>query len=256
MTMPHPYGTPQAKRLETRFSEFRSRYDNTPYANLMLRMRRITSWLTRAEQELFEREPPDTDAAFIFYWIAFNAAYAEDRSDEYGKHDLNERTSFKEYFGRLFYYDHRNEIYNALCSEVSKEVVLSFINNKYLYADFWDHYLGIRGHGGWKSKFDAENREVSLALDRTIRKGKAFPLAALKDRALVLKTLFDRMYVFRNQMIHGAATYKGKVNREQVNDGARIMALLVPLFIELMMNNSGADWRVPNYPPIFEDKRK
>lgn len=256
MTTPHPYGTPQAQRLEARFSEFPARYDGTPYANLMLRMRRITSWLTRAEQELFNREPSDPDAAFIFYWIAFNAAYAEDHSDEYGKRGPDERTSFKDYLGRLFYYDHRNEIYNALCSEVSKEVALSFINNKYLYADFWDHYLGIRGPGDWESKFKAENREVSLALDRTIRKGRALPLTALSDRKLVLETLFDRMYVFRNQMIHGAATFRSKVTRGQVEDGARIMALLMPMFTDMMMNNSGADWRVPNYPPIFEDKRK
>lgn len=257
MTALHPYGTRQAKRLEARFkTEFRSRYDDSPYSNLMLRLRRITSWLTRAEQELFDREPPDPDAAFVFYWIAFNAAYAEDRSDEYGKRGPYEITAFKDYLGRLLYYDHRNEIYNALCSEVSKEVVLSFIDNQYLYGDFWDHYYGIRGHGNWKSKFDAENREVSLALDRTIRKGKALPLTALKDRKVVLDTLFERMYVFRNQMIHGAATYKSKITGRQVNDGARIMALLMPMFIDLMMNNSGANWRVPHYPPIFEDKRR
>ena len=134
MTTPHPYGTPQAKRLEARFSEFRSRYDNSPYANLMLRMRRITSWLTRAEQELFEREPPDPDAAFIFYWMAFNAAYGEKGPDKNEDWML-----FNDYLGRLLFYDNKeNVIYNALRNSVSRDVVLSFIDNQYLYWRFGD----------------------------------------------------------------------------------------------------------------------
>ena len=39
-----------------------------------LRVHRALSWLERAE-----KEEDDPDAAFIFYWIAFNAAYAQDR---------------------------------------------------------------------------------------------------------------------------------------------------------------------------------
>jgi len=254
MPTPHPYGTPQAQRLEARFNEFPARYDGTPYANLMLRMRRITSWLTRAEQELFDREPPDTDAAFIFYWIAFNAAYAENSPDE---NELKERMQFNAYLGRLLFHDNKeNVIYNALWNSVSRDVALSFIDNQYLYWRFWKHHGGEHGFGNWQSRFDSENENVRRALDRTVHNGKALPLSALHDRRFVLETLFDRMYVFRNQMIHGGATYKSIITRAQVEDGARIMALLVPLFIELMMNNFSVDWGVPKYPPIFEDKRK
>ena len=254
MTTPHPYGTPQAKRLEARFSEFPARYDGTPYANLMLRLRRITSWLTRAEQELFEREPSDPDAAFIFYWIAFNSAYAENSPDE---NELKEWMQFNAYLGRLLFYDNKeNVIYNALWNSVSKDVVLSFIDNQYLYWRFWKHHGGEHGFGNWQSRFDSENENVRRALDRTVRNGKVLPLSALNDRRFVLETLFDRMYVFRNQMIHGGATYKSIITRAQVEDGARIMALLVPLFIDLMMNKSDVDWGVPEYPPIFEDRRK
>lgn len=247
MTTPHPYGTPQAQRLEARFSEFPARYDGTPYANLMLRMRRSTSWLTRAEQELFENETSDPDAAFIFYWMAFNAAYGEKIP---GK---NEWEIFNAYFGRLLVHDKENVIYNALWDSVSREVVLSFIDNQYLYWRFWRHHNGESGHNKWRRSFERENQDVRNALDRTVRNGKALPLSALNDRRSVLKTLFDRMNTFRNQMIHGATTYKSLVARAQVEDGARIMALLVPLFIDLMMNNSDVDWGVPEYPPIFED---
>lgn len=41
--------------------------------NLGLRVHRALSWMDRAE-----RETEDHDAQFLFYWIAFNAEYAED----------------------------------------------------------------------------------------------------------------------------------------------------------------------------------
>ena len=49
-------------------------WDSLPDA-LQLRIHRALSWIGRAE-----READDDDAAFIFYWIAFNAVYAEDKS--------------------------------------------------------------------------------------------------------------------------------------------------------------------------------
>ena len=55
--------------LKTRHREVR---DNFPQA-LALRTHRALSWLQRAEQEV-----EDGDARFIFLWIAFNAAYANE----------------------------------------------------------------------------------------------------------------------------------------------------------------------------------
>lgn len=39
--------------------------------NLTLRIHRALSWLNRAEQS------EDMDGKFIFFWLAFNAAYAQ-----------------------------------------------------------------------------------------------------------------------------------------------------------------------------------
>ena len=67
---------------------------------------------------------------------------------------------------------------------------------------------------------------------------------------MVLSILFDRLYVLRNQLVHGGATWNGSVNRAQVGDGARIMAFLVPLFVSLMLENPGEPWGAPRYPPL------
>jgi hypothetical protein len=67
---------------------------------------------------------------------------------------------------------------------------------------------------------------------------------------VILSTLFDRLYVLRNQLVHGGATWNSSVNRAQVGDGARIMAFLVPLFIDLMMDNPEFAWGAPYYPVV------
>ena len=56
--------------------------------------------------------------------------------------------------------------------------------------------------------------------------------------------------MLRNQLVHGGSTWNGSVNRDQVRNGARIMGLLVPLFIDLMMDNPQVAWGAPCYPVV------
>ena len=49
--------------------------------------------------------------------------------------------------------------------------------------------------------------------------------------------VFDRLYVLRNQLVHGGATWNSSVNRAQVRDGAAILGFLLPVFVDLMMDN-------------------
>ena len=68
----------------------------------------------------------------------------------------------------------------------------------------------------------------------------------------MLTLLFNRLYILRNQLVHGGATWKGKVNRSQVQDGKRILGTLVPVFVEIMMDNPQEDWGKPYYPVTDE----
>ncbi len=76
-----------------------------------LRMRRALSWLARAEQE---RDDPD--AAFIFYWIAFNAAYAEERP---GSYEVGERAAMRDYFRAVVSKDGNHVIYDSVWKRFS-----------------------------------------------------------------------------------------------------------------------------------------
>jgi hypothetical protein len=113
------------------------------------------------------------------------------------------------------------------------------LDNRYVFAPFWKHHAAQPGGGGWEISFEAVKRAANAAL-------------AAGDTPVVLSILFDRLYVLRNQLLHGGATWNSAANRAQVRDGAAILGHLLPLFIDLMMDNPDEDWAMPLYP-VIED---
>jgi hypothetical protein len=68
------------------------------------------------------------------------------------------------------------------------------------------------------------------------------------DTSTLLSIVLDRLYVLRNQLIHGGATWNGASNRAQVKDGAAILAVLLPIIIELMMKGEKDEFDAITYP--------
>ena len=200
-----------------------------PSEDLALRMRRAKSWLERAKLEANDR-----DAAFIFYWIAFNAAYGRDqqRSREKDEHDL-----FDDFLETVVSVDSDKRIGKAIREKFTGSVKL-LLDNQYVYWRFWQYVFGM-GHDNWKYNFDRDRRRGLRSLEG----------GNTRD---ALNIVFDRLYVVRNQIMHGGATWRKGRNRDQVRDGAAIMALLVPIFIELMEGNPKADWGATDYRLVDE----
>lgn len=194
-----------------------------------LRVHRSISWLGRAEAC-----GKDDDARFIFLWIAFNAAYADER--ELQSVAIGERAAFLDYFTRLVALDVQRRIYQALWQRFSGPVRL-LMENRYVFNPFWQHHNGIDGFADWEERFKASSRAFAGAF----RAG---------DSARVLSFVFDRLYVLRNQLVHGGATWNSSVNRPQVRDGAAILAFLMPVFVDIMMDNPGDAWGKPFYPVV------
>lgn len=206
-----------AAALETKWKSNFQWEERNPFNN---RMRRSTSWLARAEKEL-----GDPDAAFIFYWIAFNAAYAVPR---HGSEDT-EQDTFEDYFTKIAPLDDRDIVYNAIWMKFNGPIK-ALLANKFVFRPFWD------GSPNWERLFyDSQQDIENELLGRNTR--------------AILEKMFDRLYVLRNQLLHGGATWQGSVNRDQVTDGAAIMAFLVPHFVNLMLDNPNVNWGRPRYSP-------
>ena len=218
--------TPTAAALAAKWE--RRNPDTTRTSNLGLRMRRAISWLQRAEQE-----SDDPDAAFIFYWIAFNAVYGEDRPEDYDRPE-KERDAFKRYFVNALNHDADQTIHAALWEKFYDPIEL-FLDNEFVFDRFWRSQDRTAGNAEWRRRFDSDRRGANRAFRNN-------------DTRAILNFLFDRLYVLRNQLLHGGATWQGSVNRSQVQDGAAIMAFLVPHFINLMIDHPHIDWGRPRYP--------
>ena len=91
------------------------------------------------------------------------------------------------------------------------DAIRALLENKFVFQPFWNHLNGLPEEKPWESLFQSDVSKVYISL-------------LAKNTTLILRKLFQRLYVLRNQLVHGGATWKGSVNRPQVEVGARIMA--------------------------------
>jgi len=197
-------------------------------SSLALRVHRALSWLGRAEQET-----QDLDARFIFLWIAFNAAYANEILD---RQSFTERKLFLGFLNRLIESDEEKLLYQLVWHEFSGPIRL-MIDNRYVFQPFWDYHNGQLSEQEWRQQFQRSRTSAKRALGRM-------------DTARLLAVMFERLYVLRNQLLHGGATWNSAVNRGQIAQGATIMGLIVPTVIHLMMENPNQLWGDPCYPVV------
>ncbi|MBF7728609.1 HEPN domain-containing protein [Pseudomonas sp. N040] len=204
----------------------RKERENHP-PNLALRVHRALSWLGKAESS------EDDDSRFIFLWIAFNAAYATE-IDENSR--LSEQETFKAFLKKLCDLDTQSRISELVWNEFSGSIRV-LLDNPFVFHSFWEFQRGRISAEDWQSRFDTGKRSASMAL-------------AGGNPAEVLAVVFNRIYVLRNQMMHGGATWSSQVNRDQLRDCARFLGKLVPLVIEIMLDNPNTLWGDACFPVV------
>jgi len=194
------------------------------------RLRRALSWLKRAEQETH-----DPDAAFIFYWISFNAGYSPKFNDSDTASEAQKADNF---FQMIAEQDSKKIIYRLVWERFSQEI-RSLITNEFIYAPFWKYENPLHERG-WEASFEKE---------------KIFAAKCLKNQntAAILALLFRRLYVLRNQLMHGSATWQGTRNRRQVRDGQRVIEKLQPAFLWVMLTNHHKNWGEVSYDLFIGD---
>ena len=196
--------------------------------SLSLRTHRALSWLNRAEHE-----HKDQDARFVFLWISFNAAYA---NEIHNRQDFSEKRLLLSFLNRLIDADQEDLIYKAVWEHFPKSIRL-LLGNKYVFQPFWDYHNGLIKESDWIDRFERSKASANRALGRMNTKK-------------VIAILFDRLYVLRNQLIHGGSTWNSGVNRSQVHDGAQILGFIVPIVIHQMMEHPNQLWGDACYPVV------
>ena len=134
--------------LKARHRKLRQNFDES----FSIRIHRALSWLERAEKEI-----DDADAAFIFYWISFNANYSIDRD---AGNRMSEGQQFYDFFYLITKLDTSDRIYSIVWSRFTQEI-RSLLNNEYIYANFW--YISQKDQEDWK-KVSKKQKKPSTML--------------------------------------------------------------------------------------------
>lgn len=193
---------------------------------LRVRIHRAISWLARAE-----REVDDPDAAFIFLWIALNAAYAH----EFGFEE-RELVQIRRFIAVLVEHDLEQRLHAVLFRQFSGPI-RTLIDNRFVYEPFWRALREHDGSGRWEQQF-SDSRETAMR-------------AVLDKRVdVLLQVILDRLYMLRNQLVHGGTTWASSVNRAQLRDGVAILGTLVPVILALMVEMKDFDLGQEAFPVL------
>ncbi|MFT0534367.1 hypothetical protein ACMHYJ_16275 [Castellaniella hirudinis] len=214
--MPH-------QTLKQRHREIRDTYPE----DLNLRIHRALSWWQRALMA------EDDDGRYIFLWIAFNAAYATQID---GNDRLSESSSFQAFLEKLCRLDTEKRI-DALVWEEYSGRIRVLLDTPYVFQSFWDFHSGRISETDWQKRFERGKQKAHYALGSG-------------NTPILLGVLFSRLYTLRNQLVHGGATWNGSVNRKQLHDCTQLLGSLVPILIELMLDNPNTLWGQACYPVI------
>jgi len=187
-----------------------------------IRVWRALSWLEQAEQA------SDVEARFINAWIAFNALYGrvDDQNRAWG-----DREAWETFLAMIWRVDHEGCLRRLLCRR--QLPVLRLIENRFLYDRFW-----LNPRVNYDHQLSEKVRELML------RFGKHNMLPILNE-------LFDRIYIMRLQVFHGATTKGSSLNRRTLNGCAALITEFLPAMIDIMIRNgTETDWGRVCFPPI------
>jgi hypothetical protein len=216
----------QCDELKTRL---RAQRDNFTQIH-STRLHRSLSWLKAAGEQL---EYDNIDQAFINLWISFSACFY-----------IEGQEPISPFIEKLVALDDQQRIYACLWNEYSSSVK-ALIKNPYVFSGFWDAQRmrgelkegdqDSNGTESWQSDFDQSSVDALNYLSRK----KVAPLFSI---------VLDRLYVLRNQVLQGGATYQSRINRDQVSDGTKLLASIMPIIIEIMLSKNDEEWGELAYP--------
>ncbi len=204
--------------------------DRQANQDFCIRLWRAISWVERAEAAGAD----DLEGQFIPLWIAFNSLYG--RAAEDGS-TVPDHAGWQAFLAAIVKADGEDRLGKILWDE--QRHVLKTIDSPYLFKPFW---MG-------------EQKDADGKLQQARRRA----LANFRERASVslLQELFERVYVLRQQVFHGAATCGSKVNRRILKMGVTVLAIVVPAMIEIMVAAGAAwDWGMVCFPPVDQPESR
>jgi len=191
-----------------------------------IRFHRACSWMARVEQM---PDGQDHDLGLVNLWIAFNSLYGQ--WDCQKREPRPDRECWRTFIDQILKLDRDGCVSAAL--QEHKRLVMALLEDEYVSAYFWQEPTAERGRKARRSAFNAQSWYVEQRWTQ------------------ILDEILARVYVMRCQLVHGAATYGGELNRTSLKHCVTMMQRLLPALL-LVWIDHGADenWGEMCYPPV------
>lgn len=189
-----------------------------------IRIHRACSWLQRAENN-----SDDLDGTLISQWIAFNALYGQ--WDSAKRQTLPDRESWRGFLDRILKLDSSQQLVSVL--QEHKPLVMSLLEDRYLSNYFWR---------------EPSRRRAGPDKGIAYRAGAWY----IEGRwTMILDEVLDRVYLVRCQLVHGAATDGGRLNRTALKRCSMMLGRLLPAVVTVIADHGAdEDWGELCYPPL------
>lgn len=210
------------KHLRQRIDQ--ERLADQPFA---IRLWRAISWLARAES----LPEADIDGRFIALWIAFNAGYG--CLEEGGGLSAPDHARWQQFLAQLVRLDAHDRLWTILWQQ--QKSVLKLLDSPYQFRPFW-----LNDPQAPDKLANARRQAMQQFVQRNV--------------LWLLQELFERLYVLRQQVFHGACTSGSKLNRPVLTRAVEVLAAVVPAMAAIQLEGGPAiDWGELCFPPIRPD---
>ena len=218
-----PAAALEATALKARFKQ-RSVETNNVYQNWQIRVHRSLSWLKRAGE--FSVDQPE--AKFLYLWIAVNSLYSRWNA---GKNAPDYDSAARDDFLRKVCRLDSKLIGGKLHKH--RGLVKKILADPYLSEVFWREPDNPKAKG-WAA---ADENYLDVNLKN-------------QDYFKVLKQTMQRLFVLRGQIVHGASTGGGRLNRTSLRWCMQLLELCVPVIQHMVIEHGrDDDWPELCYPP-------
>ena len=197
------------------------------------RAARMKAWIDLAEK--LTASDDNAHVRFVFYWIAYEAAYQTYKAKGPSSH-----TSEREAFHHRATWHDGSRLQEILRQH--RESIVKLLETRQVEREFW--YQGNQpatSDAEWDSGFrrrvkDAVNRLDNLETEHT------------------LNDVFKNLSIVRHQIVHGGSAGIQSRGLSQVLWGAGLLAALIPRFRASITSNLEEDWGRPPFPRVGVDR--
>jgi hypothetical protein len=195
-----------------------------------VRIDRAKSWLNRAN-----KPGEDLDTRFLYLWVAFNAAYANDIDH----HNITERKSFTRFINRLYILDQANYLFDLVWDKYYGSIDF-LLQDKYVFQPFWNYQNNQKTESQWLQAYKSEQHRLATVI------------ADKSQTDVLISIILSRMYTLRNQFVHGGCTWNSTSNRKELQICVAFLDDFVPIMINILLEHRDELWGDPCYPVVDE----